>query len=410
MNMEPLVVVISLASHASAATSSINVTLGTTVRVLDVNVAAYPSIPAALRAVIAAEPHLVVIDADVPVAQALDIASGIDAQRADTVVIAIGRFNDTSFRDLLRAGVREVVDPDRLHQEIGAAVRVSVERAARLRAVRSSGNERRATTTVIISPKGGSGKTSVVSNIAAALALQKRGSVVLVDFDTLFGDVASAYGMQPERHLGQLIHASLDATTVKVYLTQDSASGVYVLAAPANPNDGEQISEELAARLLELLAAEFDHVIVDTAAGMDVRALAAIDRATNLLLLANTDLTSVKNLRKAVTILDELDVNGPTRLLVINRADQKGGLKPADIEDVFGLRSHVRVPFSADLAMGMNQGVPVVVANRGCDVSRQFFALADAIAGEPAPAMASDTEREDGPEDRPLRRLFARGR
>src|SRR5688572_3842641 len=51
---------------------------------------------------------------------------------------------------------------------------------------------------VVVSPKGGSGKTAVSSNLAVALAQRHPGRVVAVDLDVQFGDLTLALSLTPE--------------------------------------------------------------------------------------------------------------------------------------------------------------------------------------------------------------------
>ena len=57
---------------------------------------------------------------------------------------------------------------------------------------------------VVISPKGGSGKTAVSANLSVALAQRHPGRVVAVDLDVQFGDLGTALSLMPERTLAQL--------------------------------------------------------------------------------------------------------------------------------------------------------------------------------------------------------------
>ena len=48
---------------------------------------------------------------------------------------------------------------------------------------------------VVISPKGGSGKTAISTNLAVALAQRHPGRVVAVDLDAQFGDLSLALSL-----------------------------------------------------------------------------------------------------------------------------------------------------------------------------------------------------------------------
>ena len=169
---------------------------------------------------------------------------------------------------------------------------------------------RQAKVIVVISPKGGSGKTAVSSNLAVALAQRHPGRVVAVDLDVQFGDLATALSLTPEHTLAQLARTTqIDATTVKLFLTP-YYNGLYVLAGAHDPVDADAIGHAHVSEVLPLLAQNFDYVIVDTPAGLDERTLAAIECATDLLLVSSLDVTSIRSLRKALDALDHIGRQG----------------------------------------------------------------------------------------------------
>jgi pilus assembly protein CpaE len=149
---------------------------------------------------------------------------------------------------------------------------------------------------VVVSPKGGSGKTAVSSNLAVALAHRHPGRVVAVDLDVQFGDLTTALSLTAEHTLAQLARSSqIDATTVKLHLTP-AADGLFVLAGASDPVDADSIGHEDVSQVLRLLAANYDYVIVDTSAGLDERTLAALETATDVLLVSSLDVSSIARL------------------------------------------------------------------------------------------------------------------
>jgi pilus assembly protein CpaE len=235
----------------------------------------------------------------------------------------------------------------------------------------------------VISPKGGSGKTAVSSNLAVALAQRHPGRVVAVDLDVQFGDLGTALSLTPEHTLAQLARTSqVDATTIKLFLTPYE-HGLYVLAGADNPADADSVSHAHVSTVVPLLAQNFDYVILDTPAGLDERTLAAIECATDLLLVSSLDVTSIRSLRKELDALDQIGVKVP-RTLLLNRADAKVGLNPSDAEEALGMNITCSVPSSREVPLAMNLGIPVVVNEPKSAASKQFQQLAEHFA--PAPA------------------------
>ena len=232
---------------------------------------------------------------------------------------------------------------------------------------------------VVVSPKGGSGKTAVSSNLAVALAQRHPGRVVAVDLDVQFGDLGLALSLTPERTLAQLARANqIDATTVKLHLTS-SSRGLFVLAGANDPVDADSIGHAHVSQVLPLLAESFDYVIVDTPAGLDERTLAALECATDVLLVSSLDVTSIRSLRKAHDALDHLGIDAERRL-ILNRSDSKVGLDPSDAEDVMGMKIACSIPSSRDVPLSLNLGTPVVASEPKSAVARQLQHLAELYA------------------------------
>lgn len=228
---------------------------------------------------------------------------------------------------------------------------------------------------VVVSPKGGSGKTAISSNLAVALAERHPGRVAAVDLDVQFGDLAPALSLTPEHSLAQLARSSqIDATTVKLHLTP-ATKGLFVLAGAADPVDADSIGHSHVSQVLPILAQSFDFVIVDTPAGLDERTIAALECATDVLLVSSLDVTSIRSLRKAVDTLDHLGVTAPQRL-VLNRADSKVGLDPADAEAVLGMPIACAIPSTRDIPLSLNLGTPVVLSQPKSPVAKHLRLLA----------------------------------
>lgn len=242
---------------------------------------------------------------------------------------------------------------------------------------------------VVVSPKGGSGKTAVSSNLAVALAQLHPGRVVAVDLDVQFGDLETALSLTAERTLAQLSRAAnIDATTVKLHLTP-SQHGLFLLAGAHDPVDAESISQAHVPAVLSVLADNFDYVIVDTAAGLADLTLAALECATDLLLVSSLDVTSIRSLRKAMNALDHLGVKAE-RGLVLNRADSKVGLDPSDAEEAIGMTISCAIPSSREIPLSLNLGTPVVIAEPRSAVARQLQQLAQIYS----PVDAEKTTRK----------------
>lgn len=243
-------------------------------------------------------------------------------------------------------------------------------------------------TIVVVSPKGGAGKTAMSSNLSVALAQRHPGRVVAVDLDVQFGDLSLALSLTPERNLAQLTRASqIDATALKLHLTS-GPNGLFVLAGANDPVDAESIGHAQVTQVLSMLAQNFDYVIVDTPAGLDELTLAALESATDLLLVSSLDVTSIRSLKQALDTFDHIGIKAD-RNLILNRADSKVGLDPSDAEDVMGMPIACSIPSTREIPLSLNLGTPVVISEPKSAVAKQLQQLAQLYS----PVQAEPTKK-----------------
>lgn len=315
---------------------------------------------------------------DFPIDDALEIAATFDRQRPDLSVVLIAKATTDLYQRALRAGVCDLLDPDALDREINDVLSRAMQLATDRRASLATDDAPTGGRVVaVLSPKGGSGKTTVATNVALGLAALAPGEVVLVDLDLQFGDAVGGLGLVPEHTILDVARAvkSLDAMTLKVFLTPHE-SQLYTLCAPESPAEGEEVTSEQVGRILRLLAAEFAYVVVDTSAGIDEHALVAAESATDFVLVCSMDVPSVRGMRKEVAALDQLGMVHQTRHFVLNRADSRVGLDVADIEATVGMPVDVALPSTRDIPLSVNQGVPLIELKPRSAVARQFHDFA----------------------------------
>ena len=248
---------------------------------------------------------------------------------------------------------------------------------------------------VVVSPKGGSGKTAVATNLAAALAMRFPGRVAAIDLDVQFGDMCTSMGLHPEHNLAQVAQsAQVDATTIKLFLTPYDP-GLYVLCGARTPAEADVVTHEHVSRVIPLLAADFDYVVVDTPAGLDDRTLAALECATDILL-------GVQPGRDEHPVAAQ---GGRGHGCPRRHQDPALRAQPGRRQGRINVRwtlpkrwvwpIEAMIPSAREIPLSMNVGTPVVKLEPRSAVAKQMIQLTHLFA-----AMDIDT---------PRRRLFRRG-
>ncbi|BCW49626.1 AAA family ATPase [Arthrobacter sp. StoSoilB13] len=307
--------------------------------------------------------EVLILGPDVPVEEAMRLATVLNVQVPELSVLLVAEPQPDFILQAMRSGIRDIMSPSADTAEI----RVTLERACQSFATRQRTSEPKPAGAPkglvigVFSPKGGVGKTTIATNIAVGLGKIAPMSVVIVDLDLQFGDVASGLYLNPEHTVTDAVtpSASQDSLVLKAFLTVHPAS-IYALCAPKNPVEADEITPEQVGRLLEQLAEEFQYVVVDTAPGLPEIGLAALEQCTDAVWVSAMDVPSVRGLRSGLDILRKLNLLPETRHVVLNMADSKSGLSVQDVESTVGAPVDISIPRSKAVALSTNRGIPVL--------------------------------------------------
>jgi pilus assembly protein CpaE len=332
-------------------------------------------------------PDVLLIGPLAPPEEAFSLAARLDVQCPGISVVLLADPTPGTWQAAMRSGIRDLLPPTADAAEVRAAVeRAGSTAAGRRRVLRPVEETARYTGRVITvaSPKGGVGKTTVSTNLAIGLTAAAPQSTVLVDLDVQFGDVASALGLAPEYALPDVAHgpATEDTMVLKTFLTQHP-SGLYAVCGAESPAAGDTVTAADVSRLLTSLSREFRYVVVDTAPGLSEQTLAALDRATDVVMLSSMDVPGVRGLRKELDVLRELCMIPAGRHVVMNFAEAKGGLSVRDVETAIGTGVDVVLPRSAAVPPSTNQGVPILASGRRDPVVKEMRRLVSRFAATP---------------------------
>jgi pilus assembly protein CpaE len=332
-------------------------------------------------------PDVLLVGPHAPAPEVLTLAARLDVHSPGIAVVLVAEPSPQMWQAAMRAGIRDLIDPAAGVDDIRTAVEVAAQAAAgRRRVLRPPAETERYAGRVITiaSPKGGVGKTTVSTNLAIGLTAAAPQSTVLVDLDVQFGDCASALGLVPEYTLPDAVHgpASEDTMVLKTFLTQHP-SGLYAVCGAESPAVGDTVSGEDVTRLLASLAREFRYVVVDTAPGLSEQTLAALDRASDVVMLTSMDVPGVRGLRKELDVLRELAMIPAGRHVVMNFADPKGGLSVRDVELAIGTGVDVVLPRSKAVPASTNRGVPILASHKRDPMAKEMARLVSRFAATP---------------------------
>ena len=232
----------------------------------------------------------------------------------------------------------------------------------------------------VFSPKGGTGKTVMSSNLATAFAKHGGKRTLLLDLDLQFGDAAIMLGIEPDKTIYDLVVApgELDPEKLAGYTTRHS-SGVDVLPAPIRPEDAELVTEARITRLLEVAKESYEMIVVDTSPFFHGPMLATLDSTDELLLLCGLDVPTIKNVRLSLQTLDLLSFPTERIRVVLNRANSNVGMKRGEVEAALEQRVRYEIPSDRAVPLAVNRGNPAVASDPKADFSRAVREMAKSL-------------------------------
>ena len=281
------------------------------------------------------------------------------------VILVRQRVDSTLLAEALRYGVRDVVS-DRDLAAVSNAVRQARDLAARMRQhtgdEAGDENDLRGAVVTVFSAKGGCGKTTVSTNLAAVLADGGKRQVCLVDLDLAFGDVSIALQLFPAHTIADAVPLAdtLDVSGLRSLLTQHSP-GLFARSAPLEPGQAEHIPAALVSDILTILRDHFDYVVIDTPPAFTDHVLAAFDMSDIVALLATLDIPAIKNLKLSLETLELLNYPRDKWRVILNRADSKVGLDITEVAKTLQQTIAAQIPSSRSVPASINRGVPIAL-------------------------------------------------
>jgi len=343
----------------------------------------------AVQQVDALQPDVVLMDINMPVMDGIAATEKITSEHPDTSIVVISIQGEPEYlKKAMAAGAREYLVKPVSSEEIAHTLRqvysLEKRRSQKKPEEKSEGesSEQESQPEKIItvfSGKGGVGKSVLASNLAVTLAKQDK-KVVLVDLDLQFGDISLLLNLSNIKPLDELVQepAGINEDTLSHYLMRH-LSGLHVLSAPLTPQDAEKITEEHLAEILPLLQQRFDHIVIDTPSAFQDMTLFALDHADLILIPILTDLSTIKNARTTLHVLEALGHKGKSRI-ILNMEGPSYGVELDDVEVSLGTKIFHRVPREdKNVIVSINKGVPFTMVRNNTELAQSIKRLMEKI-------------------------------
>lgn len=240
---------------------------------------------------------------------------------------------------------------------------------------------------VVFGAKGGSGCTTLATNLGIELHRLSRKKTLIVDLDLELGETALLLGMEPKFSVADLIRNfhRVDANLLASYIERHE-TGVELLSAPFQPADFEAVSGDRVRQVLDFLRKHYGFVIVDAPKTFTPATMAAFETADRALLVTTSDLPSLRNLNRSLPLLKSIQAkraSGDWLHLVVNRYESNQLISLQEIQRTLKMEVFWTLRNDYASVMGsINSGEPVVKDSKS-SYAKDVRKLASEIADVP---------------------------
>jgi septum site-determining protein MinD len=240
----------------------------------------------------------------------------------------------------------------------------------------------------VASGKGGVGKTTLVSNLASALASFKK-SVIAVDGNLTTPNLGI--------HLGIPLYPITlqDVLNGKARLNDAlyyHPAGFTVLPADLSLRKLRMANSHELVNIFYKLVGGCDFILVDSAAGLGKEAIAAVKAADEVITITNPELPALTDALKLGNIARR---HGTHNLgVVVNRVrGKKHEFSLSAVSDFLEMPILGKIPEDAEVSKSIAKKQPVVVYNPKSAASQHIMSIAAKLIGEEyAPKVSMSTK------------------
>lgn len=332
------------------------------------------------------QPDVILVGVGEPMERPLQTVETLQSLMPETPILVYSASRELeTVRKAMQAGAKDFlakpIKPETLRGSVlsalGALEKRKLQQTGQAPASAAAG-----TIVTIFGAKGGIGKSTISANLAVSLARIDRASVCLVDLDNGFADLAGMLDLKPERTLFDLVRDldMIEREDISRYVTRHALTDLDLMAGPSML-DWRKLHRDDVRRAIELLARNYDTVLLDTCGMLNELTEMAVEVATIVLWVTTTDYASVKDSIEAMRVLKKLSFSQDRVRIVLNATAPDAGVRPGVVAEALKREIFWTVPYDKKVRQSTHLGQPSVITAPTSAAAKSLADLATVIAG-----------------------------
>ena len=365
------------------------------------------SVDKLVKEIRAAEPEIIMVGPVVAGQGSLDVIDDIVMQYPEVPLVAILEESDpTLAQQVMLAGARAfITEPFTQVNLLSTLRRVRDLEARRSKSqtpetVQVAETLRPLRTYAVFSPRGGVGVSTIAANMAIELRAESGETVLLVDGKLFFGHLDVMLNIRARNTIADLVpHANLLDPGLIGDVVVPHASGIDVLLSPNDVQVAQGMRAEDIYNIISGIKKAYGYVVIDAGSALTENTVTMMDAADRIMLVTTPDLVALHDASRFIQISRSLSYPPEKTMIVLNRANLIGGVKPRDIETALRHEVYAQIPDDgANVLRSLNRGIPLVMQYPRSPATQAIQRLAGSVVemggGEAGAAPASKSSKK----------------
>lgn len=274
-------------------------------------------------------PNIILVDIDADTGG--NLIKDFSLNYPDAAIICMGEsWQAESAGHLLQSGAKGYINKPFTSEELITAVKTYA----------GGGAAGESTVITFFSPKGKSGKTTLIANLAMALGRKTGEKVAIIDADLQFGDVSVFFNLHAKSTIVEATRdrEALSPVSLQPYFTPVN-DNVSVLCGTKNPSYIDKVSIESLEALVNMAKSLYRYILIDVPAGFNPTSIAMAEMSNYTYLVAmNNGAFEFKHVRRAIDIFRDWEDIEDRLKVIITRVN------PYTEESLLNLQDQIEFP------------------------------------------------------------------
>ena len=231
------------------------------------------------------------------------------------------------------------------------------------------------------SPKGGTGISSIVVNLANLLAEKANKKVVVVDLDLRFGDILTFVVGKSGLTINELIQEQ-EVTPDNVQKYLHKGPGFDYLQAPKKTELAELINAGHVKNILWSLQSKYDYVLVDLKSEIDDISITTWELSNLIQIVSSPEIGHLLATRRILEIMNKFKFPETKVKVLVNKTGREGAISVEEVK-TFLKREIFTLPYAPDDAIvTSNNGKLIVKERSSSNLAAALINLQKTLVGE----------------------------